>query len=649
MMKLMSLFSDHAVFQRGTTIPVWGWTEPASKVQVVLGEISRMTVSSPDGKFFLRLPPLPEGGPFTLTVENISSGEKVLCRDIFIGEVYLVSGQSNMEFKFADSATFEKAKEEGMLRNPALRLFKVPVEAWPGQRENVIASWSVASEETAAQFSAVGFHFGTKLQRETGVAVGLIQAACGGTGAESWSSREALLQNPDWHDKVLEYDLLDASPALKSTPPDKVLPPSGSAILQGIAERFPAPPLNLGFDLGYASPEFDDNRWDTLELPDSWTSAGFNHAGVFWFRRTVELTHEAAEKELTLSLGMIDKGDITYFNGEPIGATGDGIDMNFWNVQRTYQVPARLVRNGKNCIAVRAASMVSIVMDGGLLGPAGKMSLSGKDFSIPLTGPWRLKMEHNCGTEGAEFMHKCGPGEPHTQHILFDNMIAPLIPYTLRGVLWYQGEANAICQAAQYRALLSGMIRDWRFRWGQTSLDFMIVQLPGFLPPRNFCAHSQWALLREAQLLTALENGIPPIVTLDWGDDNDLHPRNKQPVGEHAAALAAARIANRSFPASPIVKKVIPDGSTLRIRFETLSPLELSSSPRGWMLTDTEGNIVEAVPRLISPDTVEVSSPGVKMPCALHYGWSNHPIVSLRNAEGPASPFRWFRAVSRPK
>jgi len=554
-----------------------------------------------------------------------------------------------MEFALANTSTFEVDKAKGMLCNPALRLFKVPVEAWPGQRENVIALWSVANEDTAAQFSAVGFYFGAKLQRETGVAVGIIQSACGGTGAESWSSRESLLLNPDWHDKVLEYDLLDASPALKSIQPDKVLPPSGSAILKGIAERFPAPPPNLGFDLGYASPEFDDSRWDSIELPDTWTSAGFNHAGVFWFRRTVELPSEAAGKELILSLGMIDKGDVTYFNGEQIGASGDGIDMNFWNVQRTYQVPARLVRSGKNCIAVRAASMVSIVMDGGLLGPAEKMTLSGNSFSIPLAGPWRLKMEHNSGTEGAEFMHKCGPGEPHTQHILFDNMIAPLIPYALRGVLWYQGEANAICQAAQYRDLLSGMIRDWRFRWGQTSLDFMIVQLPGFLPVRNFCAHSQWAILREAQLLTALENGIPPIVTLDWSDDYDLHPRNKQPVGEHAAALAAARIANKPLPASPIVKEVIPDGSTLRIRFETRSPLELSSSPRGWRLTDPEGNTVEAIPKLISSDTLEISAQGVQFPCALHYGWSNHPIVSLRNAEGPASPFRWFRPGSRPK
>lgn len=643
MIKLMSLFSDHAVLQYGAAIPVWGNAAPSSRIRISLGKVSRMTVTNSDGKFFLRLPPLPEGGPFDLVAENIDSGEKIVRTDIFLGEVYLVSGQSNMEFRLENALSFETAKNGGLLHNPSLRLFKVPVEAWPGQREDVSASWFPATEETAARFSAVGFHFGAELQRRTGRTVGVILAACGGTGAECWTSREALLLNPDWHGKVLDYDRIDFSLSLNSLPEGKVLPPPGSAILRGISERFPEPPPNLGLNLGYAAPEFDDSSWSALELPDSWTSAGFNHAGVFWFRRTVELSPEAAGKDLTLSLGMIDKGDIAYFNGEPVGATGDGIDMNFWNVQRTYSVPSRLVRSGKNLIAIRAASMVSIVMDGGLLGPAEKMTLSGNGFSIPLAGPWRLQMEHDCGTEGAEFMHACGPGEPHSQHILFDNMIAPLIPYAIRGVLWYQGEANAICQAAQYRGLLSSMISDWRSRWGQPALDFMIVQLPGFLPERDFCVHSQWALLREAQLLTALENGIPPVITLDWGDDYDLHPRDKQPVGERAAALAAARIAGTPLPASPVVKEIVPVGSTLRVRFVTPSPLRLADSPRGWVLTDAGGKTFKAVPKLTSSDTVEVSAPENPLPVALHYGWSNHPAVSLRNTEGPASPFRWFR------
>lgn len=642
-MKLMSLFSDHAVLQRGKTIPVWGWTAPDSKVQVTFGDLRMMSVSSPEGNFSLRLPPLPEGGPYELTVENLSTGKKMVCRDIFIGEVYLVSGQSNMEFSLSGSVSYEKTREEGKIRNRALRLFKVPVETYPGQRKNIPESWTVADDETAARFSAVGFYFGARLQEKTGLAIGIIQSTCGGTGAESWSSREALLQNPDWKDKVLEYDFLDTTPIFETLLPGTLLPAPGTAIMKGIAERFPAPPPNLGFDQGYADPELDDRAWDSLELPDSWTSAGFNHAGVFWFRKTVELPEHLAGKELVLSLGMVDKGDITYFNGEKIGATGDGIDMNFWNAQREYKVPARLVRAGKNLIAVRAASMVSIVMDGGLLGPAEKMKLSGENFSLSLTGPWRMKMELNCGTEGAEFMHLCGPGESHTQHILFDNMISPLIPYALRGILWYQGEANAICQASQYRTLLSNMIRDWRFRWGQPSLDFIIIQLPGFLPPRSFCLHSQWALLREAQLQVALENGIPPVVTLDWSDDIDLHPRNKKPVGERAASFAAALIFGKNIPASPIVKEVIANGSALQVRFDTGSPLELDPSPRGWMLADAAGKIVEAVPKLIPPDAVEISDERIRIPQTLYYAWGNHPIVSLRNAEGAASPFRWIR------
>ena len=588
---LNSLFQDHAVFQRGASIPVWGKAAPNRRICCSLGGVSSVAVSNAEGRFFLRLPPLEAGGPFELKIRQLPDGPERILHDVWIGEVYLASGQSNMELPLNALWEYAEMCASGELDRASVHYFKVPKTAYPVQAEDAHGVWQAASAESAGGFSGMAFLFARGLAERTGCKVGIIEASLGGTGAECWISREGLMKNSVWSRRVEAFDCKKYDPAMyEHLPAGKLMPAPDEQIMQGIRTLFPAPLPNEGVKAGFAEPDYDDADWEVMELPDSWTLAGYRHAGVFWFRRGVELPQECRGRELTLSLGAVDKGDITYFNGVEIGRTGDGIDLAPTFQPRVYRIPGELVRAGRNVIAVRAASQVSIVMDGGLIGPAEQMFLKTPEKQIPLTGSWKLRQEHDCGNAGSDFIPQCGPGEPHTMHTLFDNMIHPLIPYALRGVLWYQGECNAISGAEGYQELLENLIDDWRGHWGQRRLDFLIIQLPGYQRRRTVSIHSQWALLREAQYLAGCSRDAEVIVSYDTGDENDLHPRDKHPVALRAAERAAALISGREVPRSPVFSLVTFSGNVLRIRFETWGGrLVFHGEPSGFAICGADG------------------------------------------------------------
>lgn len=638
-LKISPLFQDHAVFQRDIMIPVWGDAGPEHQVRCTFGHTVSMTVSNSCGRFMLRLPCRGAGGPFEIVFEDLQSGEKISFSDIWVGEVYLVSGQSNMEFPLKGLDDFEKIRNAGRLDNPDVRYFNVPVAAGPAPAGDTGGHWQEAAGNATGDFSGVGFLFAEKIAARNGLKVGVIDASRGGTGIESWMSREALLKNPLLTDKVLEFDRLSYSTDIyEKLPPGRLLPEPDELILNMLSEHRAELPANKGLELGFAEPEFDDRHWRTVELPDSWNLAGYNHAGIFWYRITIDLPQEAAGRELELSLGAVDKGDITYFNGKEIGRTGDGIDMSYWNHPRVYKVCGELVRAGCNTIAVRAASLFAIATQGGLTGPAEMMFARVGDLKIPLDVEWRCHMEYNAGNKLSEALVMSGPGEPHSQHILFDNMIAPLIPYAIRGVLWYQGECNAISQAAGYCDLLQGLIRDWKYRWGQVKMDFIVIQLPGYQAKRLVSSHSQWALLREAQM----QCGEPLVVTCDAGAENDLHPRDKSIVAIRAADIADALLNGREPVYSPQLLSVTLDRLKIQVKFDTYgSKLEFRGDPDGFAVGE-KNTLYRAKAVIISDDTVELSHPNLKDPEIIYYGWSNFPTGNLYNTEGlPAAPFRY--------
>ena len=632
-LKLSALFCDHAVLQRGIPVPVWGWASPGSIVSISLGVVSAATRCGVDGRFRVDLPSMPAGGPFELRVS--AGGHEVVVRDVFVGEVWLASGQSNMEFTLAACGKMTDIAEAD---HPLVRMITVDHTALIGPRSNFEGVWQTATPQNAQAFSAVGYFFARRICAELGVAVGIINSSWGGTIAQAWTSREALAGNPDdaawmrrYHAKINTREYWDALAAPKVSP-------------------YPADPGNQGVGKGWAKPEFSDQAWPTMELPSVWQSAGHNYSGVFWFRKTVEIPAEWAGQDLMLNLGAVDKQDITWFNGEQVGATGKGMEEMFWNAPRNYRVPGRLVRPGRNVIAVRA---YSFIYAGGLLGPAFLMTIHpdadknathpvAGGSAIPLAGAWSYQVEHDFGLVVSP-MSTLGEGNPNSPHMLFDNMIAPLVPYGLRGAIWYQGESNAD-GTSRYHRLITEMIRGWRYAWGQGNFPFLQVQLANYQPASPFQPTSTWALLRETQLQAVREADVGMAVAIDIGDAEDIHPTNKRDVGHRLAQWALGRTYGRAHvPSGPLYSHMTIEGDRIRIHFEHAAGglVAKGGSLKTFFVADVNRRFVEAEAQ-IEGSTVVVGCKTIAEPLAVRYAWADNPVgCNLCNAEGlPASPFR---------
>ena len=637
-------FGDGAVLQRSMPIPVWGKAAPRVLVRCTLGESSVLTVSDTDGKFRCYLPEMSAASGLTLVVEEVASGRKAVSENIAVGDVYLFAGQSNMDFRTKHTPDWEKFSKEPA--DPGIRYFRIKPAAFPGPQADVDGAWAVDSPESAENFTAVGYYFAKRLRKlSPDVPVGVICASLGGMPIETFISREALIRCP--YGFVSAHAHLAAErnhdPAIYGQLTEGQLLPDGNKRLFALIDKeFPADKPLLSADAArWHLAEFDDAAWQKMELPDSWTVAGFRHAGVFWFRKTVEIPAAWAGKDLTLSLGAADKCDETFFNGEKIGSTGHYRKFDHFMTPRVYTIPGKLVKSGKNVLSIRVSSAVSIATDGGLIGPAEQMFLSCDKEKISLAGTWKIKMEHDYGTWGAEFMTALGVGSPQTVHMLYDNMIHPLIPYAMRGAVWYQGEYNALAQAEVYKAMLLTLINDWKSRWGQKEFDFIIIQLPGYQPVREYQHHSQWAIVREAQRQAALESKNPLIVTIRDGEVDDIHPRNKRPVAERAAQAAFYNMNHPETWQSPMPVECMKAGNTLVVTFD--KDIEVKGDKVMTLMLSSDGvNYFPAEGKIENGKDLVVSAQAVSSPEKVRYAWSNNPALGniVSKADGTfVSPF----------
>jgi len=631
---LASLFQDHAVLQRDRPLPVWGWAAPQVKIRIEIAGNVAYALSTTDGDFLLHLPALPAGGPHTLTATVVATGERVEIRDLLIGEVWLASGQSNMEWTLAKSLPLT-AQVIRTADFPQIRFFTVPTRAHLGSHRTVGGQWLASAPETAADFSAVAYVFARQLHLELGVPVGVISSSWGGSIIQSWLSRSALALNPETSDWLASYERVAWSTErwakMESPGPD------------GRVNGTPADPGNTGVSFGWHQPDFDASPWPLLRLPGTWQSQGHRHSGVYWFRRTIEIPQTWIGRELTLHFGGIDKQDISYVNGVEVGRTGKDREDQYWNIARSYSVAASLVTSVRLTIAVR---VYSFVYDGGFHGKDSDISIGPADASEPvvgLDGDWSYQCEHNLGV--VTEIHLMGHGERNTPHILFDNMVKPLSPYALRGVIWYQGEGNA-SQASLYPRLMRDLVLDWRHEWGQPDLAFHLVQLPNFQAPKEFQPESTWALLREAQAATLDLPGVGMAVTIDVGDPGDIHPKNKAPVGERLARSALGRTYGRDvLPNGPLFDtSIVEDGGTVRCRFHQSGGglTTTDGQPPRLFFIAGEDRVFHKAHARIEGACVVVNHPAISQPKSVRYAWADNPEgCNLAGPDGlPASPFR---------
>jgi len=620
-----ALFTNAMVLQRGVAAPVWGVADPGGTVTVSVAGKTAAAVADAKGKWMAKLPPLEAGGPHKLT---IAGAETLTLDDVLVGDVWICSGQSNMEQGIG--MCLDPKAEIAAAKYPRIRLYMVPHNIAGEPQTTVNASWKVCSPETIAEggwagFSGAAYYFGRHLHKELDVPIGLIQTCWGGTIAEAWTSAEALKTLPDFKDPVEQFTQQVAE-----------LKKGKDSFDERMAAWWRKNDAGSAQGMGWADPKLDSKAWKAMSLPQHWEKApGLgNFDGLIWFRRSVDLPAGWAGKDLVVELGPIDDRDTTFFNGVAVGSNDQ------WTTPRKYTIQGRLVKAGRNIIAVRVLDTAG---GGGIYGQPGQMKLSCKG-SAPqsLAGEWSYQVSAPLAKLSAPPVRAVG-GSPNVVTVLYNGMLAPLLPYAIKGAIWYQGESNA-GRAMQYRRLMPTLIRDWRNRFGVGDFPFFIVQLANFMAVQTTPVQSGWAELREAQLLTAQNDAkVGLAVITDVGDARDIHPKDKQNVGKRLALSALAIAYGKTLVSSgPEFREMKVQGGKAVLSFDHVGGglVARGGALKGFAVAGADGKF-EWADAVIDGKTIVVSSPKVATPAAARYNWANNPIGNLFNKEDlPATPFR---------
>ncbi len=661
--KLPAIFSDNMVLQQTTHAPVWGKAEPGEKIVVSLGDekkplISAAATADADGRWRVVLDTSKISDE--ATTMRVAGSENLTIRNVMVGQVWLCSGQSNMEWVVENTNDARRQVEQA--NRPQIREFYIPHTGSAQPTEELTGKWRVASPETVGRFSAVGYYFGRELNDQLKTPVGLIHSSWGGTAAELWTDPAALRSIGDFN------GALDALEIARTNPE------RADAWFKEEIDRW-MKQIGLDNEPGETAPQaeiaLDDSSWGQSDVPGSIHDIEPDLDGVVWLRRVVEIDNPAGEARI--DLGPVDDWDTTYINGKRVGRTGyETIDA--WNKKRSYRIPDGLLKPGKNVIAIR---VVDYLLGGGINGDAKDSVLIVGERSYPLAGKWNHKIETRFTPEQKKLGYQVPirPGQvDQVPGRLYNAMLHPLRTYGIAGAIWYQGEAN-VGRDQQYRKLLPAMIGGWRQVWDQQgeslhraeggrNFPFYIVQLANFLDYRSDAnIESSWAALRDAQTFTA--RTVPntgQALAIDIGDARDIHPRNKIDVGRRLALLALRDAYGKQVVASgPQFSGITVEGNRVLVKFEgtadglKVSTLDLprdqstelrqlmsqETQVRGFAVAGKDGKWAWAKARIINPTTIEVISADVAEPVSVRYGWADNPVVNLYNsADLPAVPFR---------
>ncbi len=624
--RLPAIIGDDMVLQQGKRVPIWGWAEPGETVTVGVSWHSMKwgVTAGDDGKWKFDMKAPEVGGPYEMT---FSAGNTVTVKNILVGEVWVCSGQSNMQWPVQRSADAEQ--EIAAADYPKIRLFSVTRTVADEPQEDCVAKWTSCSPQTVPEFSAVGYFFGRRLYKELDVPIGLIHTSWGGTPAEAWTSAETLGELDDYEDIIERMTEYEQDPE-----------PFDREYEERMAEW--RAEITLAGESGKRCIEadFNDSGWNQMYVPKLWEQEGLaDFDGLVWLRKEVEVPESWLGKDLVLQLGPIDDMDTTWFNGTKVGAHERS---GQYQANRRYRVPGDLVQAGRNVIVVK-------VMDtgggGGIYGNRDKLWLKPamSDDSIALAGQWKYKKGFDLASVPAQPKGPPRIDNPRAPTSLYNGMIAPLLPYGIAGAIWYQGEANAN-RAYQYRTLFPAMIKDWRKNWGQGTFPFLFVQLANFMAVNNEPMESAWAELREAQLMTLNLPETGMAVIIDIGEADDIHPKNKQDVGKRLALWALAKTYEQDIAYSgPLYRSMVVEDGKAIIHFDHAGDGLVARGGerlKGFSIAGEDREFVWADAK-IEGGTVVVQSDQVNEPVAVRYAWANNPVCNLYNEAGlPASPFR---------
>jgi sialate O-acetylesterase len=617
--RLPKLISDGMVLQRDSHVKIWGWSANNEKISVSFCDSVYQTTAGTTGEWAVNLSGLKPGGPFAMT---ISASNSITIKDIMIGDVWLCSGQSNMEYPM-ERLTYVYETEIAGSDNPCIRHFKVPGTYNFNTPQNDLQSgtWESANPKNVLKFSAVAYFFARKMYDKYHVPIGLINSSMGGLPAESMISEEAIKEFPNYYEEAQRYKDTNLIAKIEHEDNERI-----GAWYKQLRQK----------DEGYRNalkpwydPDLNISDWNIMKIPGYWANGPLGDInGVVWFRKDIIVPKSMTGIPAKLILGNIIDADSVFVNGIFAGTTG------YKYPHRRYDIPSNLLREGKNTIVVRVIS--NIGKGGFVLDKTYEINSAGQ--RIDLSGDWKYKLGTTMEPLQSQTFIRWKPVG------LYNAMISPLLNYTIKGVIWYQGESNAD-RPFEYHRLFPALINDWRKQWNDDNLPFIFVQLPNFMERQAQPSESNWALFREAQLKTLSVSNTAMAVAIDIGEWNDIHPLNKKDVGIRLA-LAAQKAAygdTEIVASGPLYQSMKIDGNKIILTFtNTGSGLAAKGGElKYFAIAGADKQFVWAKAR-IENNLVIVWSENVPNPIAVRYAWADNPEgANLYNNEGlPASPFR---------
>lgn len=608
-LSVSKLYNDNMVIQRDQPIRIWGKANEGAKVKIQFNDNEYETISD-NGKWLLELPNIKAGGPYEMSIT--SGSNHIQIKNILIGDIWVCSGQSNMELMVKEAK--DAQKELTQATDIQIRHFKVPhsgSEEPSDELEN--GRWTVNHPDSKGNFTAVGYYFAKHLRQEIDVPIGLINTSWGGSRIESWINPELLLSENRSKEEQTAIDSANVR---------------FSNNLRNVKKSFPQVTSSDGGiqdgKILWANPELQDSDWETISVPSIWEDEGFPGLdGVGWYRTEFVLTEEEAVEAIELGLGEIDDCDRSFVNGVKIGGYCD------WESQRVYKVSPEILKAGKNNITIRVEDGGG---GGGIAGEQSMLYVKTKNNTMSLAGNWKFRVGATVNMSFAG---------------MYNKMVHPLIKFPIKGVLWYQGESNTntINEAIEYEHLFTELINNWRHQWNQGEFPFLFVQLANFydtgVTPNN------WAILRDSQSKALKLSNVAQAVSIDIGEKNDIHPKNKQDVGLRLALAARKIVYNQNIVFSgPVYKSHTIQGNKAILSFANISTGLLSrGNNQGWLnefeIANKDSVFVYATAKVIG-DKVIVWNKEVTDPVFVRYAWSDNPKNSnlYNNEMLPASPFR---------
>lgn len=606
---LPKFFSDHMVLQRDAPITIYGWADPGKTVKVSFKNQNLESKTNANGEWSLTFPAQAAGGPFEMV---ISEDNKITFKDVYIGDVWFCSGQSNMGWKLEDALN---GKEElSKASHEKIKLLQVSrTMAGIPQKDIEKGQWETSSPESAEGFSAVAYFFGRELFQKYNVPIGLINSSWGGTNIEAWMSEDLMGKHTAAQKVIAEMKGINFQEVMKSYKKEFT------------AWEKKADELDLGTKEKWHNKDYNTSSWKTITLPVYWSKAKVTpNDGVIWVTRNFELTaKDLAKDELTLAIGRVDNEDITYINGIKVGESTQK------DLDRFYKVPKSVLVAGKNVITIRVKNTGDI---GGFRGDAQSLYLETASQRLSLAGEWK----YEAGTKDIEEV-------PVRQHptkyptSLYNGMVAPFFGLKIKGIIWYQAEANSK-NAKEYAGMFKDMITDWRKKWN-ADYPFIYAQLPNYANQNN-----RWITLRESQSKALELKNTGMAVLIDVGEDDNIHPIHKQVVGKRMALIASnVAYGEKDVSASaPVFDSFKIDGNSVTVTFKngTFAPETAKANINGFMVAGSDKKFYPANAYLQSDmKTIKLSSDKVSSPKDVRYLWEDAPgKIMLYNKEGLATP-----------